>query len=63
MALHPAKVVVSVFWRMKTLLICALLENLCISYISFCHLEDPAATFWTLGITKSELSRILLSAL
>lgn len=63
MALHPAKVVVSGFWRMKTLLTCALLENHCISYISFCHPEDPVATFWTMCITKSQLSRILLRAL
>lgn len=53
MALHPAKVIASVFWRMMTLLPRVLLENHCISYIGFCHPEDPAATFWTICVTNS----------
>lgn len=46
-------------WRMMTLLAHVLLENRCNSYISFCHPEDPAATFWTVCVTKSQLSSIL----
>lgn len=64
MALHPA-IMVAFFWRMMTLLTRVLLEIHCISYIIFCHPEDSAAAFWTICVTKSQLSRILpvLSAL
>lgn len=42
-----------------TLLTRVLLENRYNSYISFCHPEDPAATFWAVCVTKPQLSGIL----
>lgn len=56
MALHPAMVVAFVFWRMMTLLTCVVLENHCISYISFCPILDYLCN-------KVTVKQILLSAL